>query len=174
MMKYFIIEAENSNPLPEIINWYNKINPKYINEESVSKIEEWKSLEVKVGNESVLPDVFSIPFFLLSMDASHIVRLYEPYIHMIGVRLISTPDRINIPYYMPILPAVECLSERSELTRGGLDIIRAVVEESRIGKRKLFQLGGISKRRVIIRLDLLESLLRRKAVSLKIEEVEVI
>ena len=98
-MQYFLIEAETQDPLPEIINWYGKINPQYINEKDADKIKNWELLNVKVCQDTVFPDVLSDPFFMLSKNAAEIVSHYEPGIRMIGIQLFSRKNRILLPYF---------------------------------------------------------------------------
>lgn len=173
-MKYYMIEAESKNPLPEIKNWYNRINPKHINKRDAHKIKEGIFLEVSVNKDTIYPGVMSYPYFLLSADAAKVASAYDPDLWLIGIRLFSRENRINKPYFLPILPVIDCLSVQSEFTRMNIDIKKGVIIETKTEGRALFQLGRIEKRRVIIRLDLLESLLRREALSIRAEELEVI
>ena len=173
-MQYFLIEAETQDPLPEIINWYGKINPQYINEKDADKIKNWELLNVKVCQDTVFPDVLSDPFFMLSKNAAEIVSHYEPGISMIGIQLFSRKNRILLPYFLPILPMVNCLSSQSEFVNEDIDISKGVLVEKAISSQALFQLAGIDTQRVVIRLDLLESLLRREALSIRIQELEVV
>lgn len=173
-MKHFIIEAESRNPLPEIINWYKKINPRHINDQDFYHIKKWTLLDIKISKETIFPDILSDPYFLLSADATKVVESYEPDMQMIQVRLFSQKDQVNLPYYLPILPVIDCLSEQSEFIHGDVDIKKGILMESKTEGRTLFQLAGIDTQRVVIRLDLLESLLRREAVSIRAQELDVI
>ena len=173
-MQHFLIEAETRNPLPEIINWYDKIKPQYINEMNAHKIKEWTLLDVNMSQNTIFPDILSNPFFLLSKDIARLVNKYEPGIKMIGVNIFSRKYRIFLPYFLPILPVINCLSIQSEFINGDIDIRRGVIIEKETTNRALFQLAGIKKQRVIIRLDLLESILRRVPVSIRVQEIEVV
>lgn len=93
---------------------------------------------------------------------------------MIGIQLFSRKNRILLPYFLPILPMVNCLSSQSEFVNEDIDISKGVLVEKAISSQALFQLAGIDTQRVVIRLDLLESLLRREALSIRIQELEVV
>lgn len=146
----------------------------YINERDAYKIREGTLLEVKVNKDTIYPDVMTDPYFLLSADAAKVVSAYEPDMTMISLQLFSRENRISKHYYLPLLPLIDCLSVHSEFTTYRFDIKRAVINEAKTAGRALFRLGGIEKRRVVIRLDLLESLLRRDALSIRVAELEVI
>ncbi len=173
-MQHFLVEAEIRNPLPEIINWYDKINPGYIDEMNAHKIKEWTLLEVNMNQDTIFPDILCDPFFLVSKDIAKIVNKYEPGIKMIGVNIFSEKYRIFLPYFLPILPVINCLSVQSEFVNEDIDISRGVIIEKETFGRSLFQLAGIEAQRIVIRLDLLESILRREPVSIRLQEIEVV
>lgn len=173
-MQHFLIEAETKDHLPEIINWYDKIKPQYVNEMSAHMLEEWVLLDVNMNQDTIFPDILSDPYFLMSKDAAEVVRQYEPGINMIGVNLFSRTYRIFLPYFLPILPIINCLSIKSEFINEDIDLSRGVIIESKTSERALFQLAGIETQRVVIRLDLLESILRRGAVAIHIQEIETV
>lgn len=173
-MQHFLIEAETEDPLPAIINWYDQIKPQYINEMNADKIKEWVLLEVDMNQDTIFPDILCDPYFLLSKDAAKLVHQYEPGIRMIGVNLFSGKYRIFLPYYLPILPVINCLSSKSEFINEDIDISRGIIIEKETAGRALFQIAGIETQRVVIRLDLLESILRREPLSIRIHEIEVV
>lgn len=173
-MKYFLIETDYHNPFPEIINWYKRIPPRQLKAENFNQIEDFTLLDIKADEHTVFPDILTNPYFLLSADAREIVNSYEPAMQMKGVRLYQSQNGINQEYYLPLLPVLSCLSEDSEFLHKSIDVKRAVIWEDKTNGRTLFQIGGIEKRRVVIRMDLLESLLRREAFGFFLKEVEVI
>ncbi|MCI8774163.1 MAG: hypothetical protein HFI50_09590 [Lachnospiraceae bacterium] len=173
-MQHFLIEVETKDPLPEIINWYDKIKPQYVNEMNAHKIKEWLLLDVNMNQDTIFPDIFCDPFFLLSKDIAKLVNKYEPGIRMVGVNIFSKKYRIFLPYFLPILPIINCLSNQSEFIHEDIDISRGVIIERETTGRGIFQLAGIETQRVVIRLDLLESILRREPISIRVQEIEVV
>ena len=81
---------------------------------------------------------------------------------------------IFLPYFLPILPIINCLSNQSEFIHEDIDISRGVIIERETTGRGIFQLAGIETQRVVIRLDLLESILRREPISIRVQEIEVV
>lgn len=173
-MKYYLISTDYNNPFPEIINWYKKIDPRQINVKNFGKISQWTLLEMNADKETVFPDILSDPYFLLSAAAMDLVRDYEPDIKATGVRLCNYENLLNKEYYLPLLPVVCCLSEKSDFIHKDMDIRKGVIIQEKTKDRSLFRLGGIEADRVAVRMDLLEILLRREAYGLQLEELEVI
>ena len=75
-------------------------------------------------------------------------------------------------YYLPLLKFINCLSEESEIV--GNTIKRCVIKKDIIKEEKIFRIGDVNKRYIVVRLDLAESILRRKTRGIKLEKIEVI
>lgn len=173
-MQHFLIETETNDPIPEVINWYDKIKPQYVNENNAHKIKEWMLLDVNMNQDTIFPDILCDPFFLISKDIAKLLGQYEPGIKMIGVNIFSREYRVFLPYFLPILPVINCLAAQSEFVNEDIDISRGIIIEKATYGRAIFQLAGIETQRIVIRLDLLESILRREPLSIRIQEIEVV
>lgn len=75
-------------------------------------------------------------------------------------------------YHLPILKKIDCLLEESKTNLDRSEIKEAVLDYEKIKDYSLFQLDNVKGTHIVIRLDLLESALRRKMIGLCIREVE--
>ena len=93
---------------------------------------------------------------------------YEPQIISKQIILLDTENRNKQTYYLPILPHLDCLSEESVLSPDGSELREGVLDLSQISSEGIFHIAGLSRFYTVIRLDVLESMLKRGARGVKI------
>lgn len=153
-MKYYIIETDKKNPLPDISGIFSKIPIRYLTSEYEHKLEDYYVFEMKTGDETLLPDIFTTPFLMVKSKLFKTILMYMPEIKIKYMSLVDSEKEECETYVIPILDVVE----------------RKTIEEPEISERVLFYVSGAYERYVVARLDLLESLLRRNLIGLKIHE----
>ncbi|MCM1425636.1 MAG: hypothetical protein NC118_03445 [Eubacterium sp.] len=153
-MKYYIIETDKKNPLPDISGIFSQIPIRYLTLEYEHKLEDYYVLEMKTGDETLLPDIFTSPFLMVKRDIFKVIMMYMPEIKIKYMSLVDSEKKQCETYVVPILDIVE----------------GKTIEETDFSKKMLFYVSGVSERFVVARLDLLESILRRNAIGLKIQE----
>lgn len=173
-MKYFLLSTElERNPLPQITNWFEQINPRDITPDRAGNIPDWLQLQVSNGLEAVFSDVLSMPGYLVSTAVYSAMKLYDPYMKQKQVVLFDRQAQIMHLYHLPILPVCDCLLPESKLSRDKTEILYGVLDVEKAGRRPFVKLGGTAKTQVAFRLDVVESILRRGAKGLRIMELEV-
>lgn len=148
-MKYFILSAEGQNPFPWILNWSQKLDVKKLNRDHFQELPAFIMLDMKIPEGGILPDIINSPFPLFSKNAMEVINLYDSTIPFQVMALFDIEKKKSGVYYCPIL-LEEPDSIRYELP--------------------LFQIKVKGIKKTIIRLDLIESLLERRAIGMELKE----
>lgn len=174
-MKYFLLQ---SDPLytdaPVLQEWSGKIDRTKINPGRSYKLPTRIILNIYPNAYTTFTDVIDFPFLLLSKMCMDVVKIYEPQIVSKQIVLLDAENRKKQTYYMPILPQFQCLSEESILTPDRSELIEGILDLSQIGTEGIFHIAGLSRFYTIIRLDMLESMLKRGACGIKIVPMKTI
>ena len=155
-MKYFVLENDERNVMPRVINWYQTVNPQYLCMEKYEKLPPKVILDMKLGNNYVYTDIITNPFFMVSEEAGQVMFMYDKRLQFITAILLDVNNKDQAVYYIPVLPRVESLSK------------------SAIGNLVVFKLEDAIKSKIFIRIDLAESLLERGAKGICLKEAFVL
>lgn len=153
-MKYFILENDEKNSMPRVMNWYEQIDPRYLCTEKYRKLPERVILDMRLGVHYVYTDIITNPFLMASGEAWEMIYLYQdmPFINAV---LFDIEGKGQAFYYIPVLPRVENVEEV-------------------IGGQALFRLGSAMENKICIRIDLAESLLERGARGICLKQAFVL
>lgn len=170
-MNYFLISKDEIyEKAPNIINWYE--DERLINERNLNLLENRKILKIRNEEKIVWTDIISNPNFFVSEKVKGVINKYDNKIKFKQVILLDIIGAEAEVYYLPILKFINCLSEESEII--GNTIKRCVIKKEIIKDEKIFRIGDVNKRYIVVRLDLAESMLRRETRGIKLEKIEVI
>mgnify|MGYP001852611942 CR=1 FL=1 len=170
-MNYFLISKDEIyEKAPNIINWYE--DERLINERNLNLLENRKILKIRNEEKIVWTDIISNPNFFVSEKVKGVINKYDNKIKFKQVILLDVLGAEAEVYYLPLLKFINCLSEESEIV--GNTIKRCVIKKDIIKEEKIFRIGDVNKRYIVVRLDLAESILRRKTRGIKLEKIEVI
>jgi len=165
-MKYFILESNTTNPLPQVENWFQTVNPRHLNRTYYENIAGILNLRIQPNPETVFPDILTSPCFMVSAEAARVINLYDKSIPMKRAVLFDVENRKKASYSIPIL---------EEISAAETGPVKETLNESDLAKfsgRHLLKLTGLRKSRIIVSLDLIESLLRREALGIVLKELE--
>lgn len=170
-MNYFLISKDEIyKKAPDIINWYE--DERLINERNLNLLKNRKILKIRNEEKRVWTDIISNPNFFVSEKVKGVINKYDNKIKFKQVILLDVVGAEAEVYYLPILKFINCLSEESEII--GNTIKRCVIKKEIIKDEKIFRIGDVNKRYIVVRLDLAESILRRETRGIKLEKIEVI
>lgn len=168
-MKYFIVKIDKQFiHAPSIINWFEKINVDLFCKEREQEIPKDIVLKMKSDPECEQTDIISHPVFAVSELVKEVLSLYEPNTIWEEMMLYSTKDQNACLYFIPILDDIDCVDESSVAKN------QLVLNEALIRDKSIFQVEYTGKNHIIMRLDLVESLLRRDAKGIQLTEVLVV
>lgn len=163
-MNYFLMHSDSRYvDSPEFLDWREKIDPRNIRPGYSQKIARRQILNIRPNPHTVFIDVISSPFLLLSKKCMEVVTPYEPQIISKQIILLDmeTPQRET--YFLPILKQIQCLAEGSEWNLNKSVLFKGVINLDAIGDTSIFQLADMKKIYTVVRMDMLESMLKRGA-----------
>ena len=85
----------------------------------------------------------------------------------------DSQTRVTEQYFLPIFPTCDCLLPESQLNGDRSKIIHGVIDLEKTKRRPFFKIGGMSNTHIAFRLDLTESILRRGAKGIRLNELEI-
>ena len=92
-----------------------------------------------------------------------VVRLYQPHTIFKRIILLDTENARRECYHLPILPRIQCLTEESRWTRDRSVLLEGVMDTKKVEDLSIFYLAEPQGSHAVVRLDILESMLKRGA-----------
>ena len=173
-MKYLLISTEpDNNPMPQIADWQGRIKPRDITPERAGSIPQQTLLNIANGANAVFSDILSAPYFMVSPMVYGTLQLYDPHIQYRQIVLFDKANKMTEPYHLPILPDCDCLLPESELSRDRSRIIHGAIDLEKTRRRPVIKLGGLTATQIAFRFDVVESIIRRGAKGIKLQELEI-
>lgn len=119
-------------------------------------------------------DILTAPTFLVSDGMKKLLSLYEKKIAFKGVQVFPAEkeSRQYPQYWVPCFPEVNCFHKNTVINELGM-IEKLVLDQNKIGKRKIFRLPDILQYKVIVSMPVAESILRRRFYGVELKEAEV-
>jgi len=138
-------------------------HPKFANPSILTHIESHQHVYCEsVKQQSTLGDV-TLPFidhpvFIISKELK---SLFSEYQEGAGFFPFFTKgiDGKGVPYYVFRPLILDCLSKEAALSSGKRDVKKLLLDRDKIGSHKVFQVGGILARYLIVDLEILEIML---------------
>lgn len=172
-MRYFYIEEDKEViNRPQIMNWYKEIDERYLHYGTFHKVAEKTVLYISSNKSTYYPEIITTPFLMISKKIKDILKLYEPNMGYRQVILIDFNNDKATQYFIPHIKRFDCLTEKSEFNKFHTSLKRIVIDSRKVGDSCIFELDNVSDRHIIVRMDFLESILRRGAM-IGFKEVEV-
>lgn len=125
-----------------------------IAKKNYGEVADMSMYRMQASQYSYFPDMIFMPVFMVSEMAYQCIRMYEPYIRFKRL-LLYDEERVEI-FYIPLLEKVNSLNNKKELFN-----------------RHLFFIEGKHSESIILSLDLLESLLKRKFIGFTVIEMQM-
>lgn len=172
-MKYFVFsEQMENNPIPDIKNWFGKITSKD-NSENFDSERGWILLEAKLKAESIYMDILTFPCILVSEKVMKVIWMYRRRTNATKVILLDSDSQNSMLYYLPELPRHEYLCKESTFDKTKTKLLEGALDNNKIQDIPLFILGEVSKATLVIREDVVESLIRRNVRGIKLQELSI-
>lgn len=152
-MKYFVMrEHWDFINRFHLSGWENQINPQWVCFEELHRIPQRNDLSVKEENGCPLPDIITAPFLLVSEMVYQVLKMYgeEPYYR--DVVIVNEGNQRHSHYYLLLLRSGE--EDKNIIEYGSM-----------------FYKNVAGKQEIIVNLDFAESILRRGAVGIWLQEI---
>lgn len=174
-MKYFLLKTDPQfHNIPQIQDWFDKIDRRNIRMGESYKIENRQMFFIENNPQIIFPDVLSFPFFMVTEVLRDVILAYEPKTIFKEIVLLEQESAKTCTYFMPILDYIDCLAPSSILTKDRSTIIDAVLDLEKLNGQSIFYIASVGNLYTVARLDIVESFLRRGAIALGLMEVNVI
>lgn len=171
-MQYYMLDLDPKfTNAPNLINWYNVFDVRKIRVETADQIPYRHLIELRPYEATIFTDIITMPYLLVSAMVKKLLAAYEPLIEFKDIVLLDKVNKQYALYYLPILEEVDCLHESSELNLDHSVIRKAVFDPRKAIDKSIFRIGGVKDTYIAVRLDLAESLLRRKAAGVWLEPI---
>ena len=152
-MQYFRIQQDNRD----------SSHPKFADPSILTQIESQKHVYCKCIKQTSAIGNVTLPFmdrpvFILSKELKSIFSAYQE-----GSKFFpfftKDIDGKGLPYYVFRPLILSCLSKEAEFTSGNRDVKKLILDQCKIGSHKIFQVGGLKERYLIVDLEILELML---------------
>lgn len=173
-MKYYCLAIDKRySEAPVIKNWYGKIERENITEEKSYLLQQRELLEIVENKNVFFTDIVVFPFFLVSDLCKNVISMYAPKTKFKQVVLMDMKTNKYQMYHLPVLKKVNSIETKKKIGNIIIKESALMVHKDDIGDLGIFQVETNGKTNTIIRLDMLESMLRRGAKGIGIQEIKV-
>lgn len=172
-MTYYVMRTNpiyNVPPVP--INWYGKINVDDICKEQAYQIADRQVLDIETRENLIWVDMIDQPFPLVNEVIKDVMRLYIPTLKSKQVILLDSQQEQMNRYFIPILP--RCCAD-FKIEQGGANKFLVDLQKYIwIPDTDAFYVqDSYGKLHVLVSLSMAESILRRQAKGIWLEEIEI-
>jgi len=169
-MKYFILRVDkmfSDGPQMKPIT----LDKKLICKDEFHRIEKRQIVSMKVAEDTLFPDLMDRPAILISEMMMSVIQMYGDVILKRDIILIDSAVRVVKRYFLVVLEKLEVSSWKVEA--GEIPLIHLIKVGGPLKNRNIFEIEWDEKRELIINLDFAESILRRGAFGIRLEEIEL-
>ncbi len=170
-MKYFLVEVNENYVAPSPTGWFGIIDRKTLNAKKSYQMPKHLLFQVEKHMQMVFTDVLTFPCFMVSENVRNVIRKYEPFIYFLRIILYDNERKKSMAYYIPYLEKTRYEEKRDETNR---NVRHILVEKKEVGERAIVEISDGHHSHVIMRMDLVESILRRSAIGIGLWEIDMI
>lgn len=173
-MEYFILEVSKEYMPPSLENWFGKLDRRLIYNKKFYEFPKHMFFCLKKHMQMVFTDILLHPCFMVSNEAKRVIQLYDPSIKFVRIQLFDRRKRKSKSYYIPYLKGIDCLGEKSKLNLDRSVIFHAQIEGNKIGDKPIVYIANVNTTCIVVRQDLVESLLRRRLIGIGLRETDTV
>ena len=167
-MKYFLVERNKELVHTPVLKGVHTFTKNFY--EKLPKI---STFDVEDDPDIIFPVMIVSPILLLKEKAKEIFDNYMPFMKYKTAYCSNPTSKESQFYYLPLLPRIKCLSDASDISESQGTVLKAIIKNDFIEHNYIFQIAELPAQTVVMRLDLIESLLSRGITEFCIKEVEL-
>ncbi len=173
-MNFFLLGCEmQGNPVPRVVSWRDRMDYHAVLHRELGRLPERSLLYIEPDPETLFADILTAPFFMVSDMVWEVMGMYGLGRLSRQVILLDSVNRRAESYRMPQLQECRCLQEASVRNKNSGALEKIVVDGAQQeALPAVFRLAGEERDYVVGRLDFVESILRRGARGIRLEELE--
>ncbi len=173
-MEFLLVETDKENPIPYGINANRAVDIRYANRKQAYRIPNCCVVDMKTPMEYFFPDILTEPFLMVSDIVAHVIEMYLPETFFKTIYLLEMESEVHATYFMPFLEEVDCLAEETEKSYGGTELLDIVLRKEAVKEKPIFRVAGFSHVYLIVREDVIESMLRRRVRGIRLKELRTV
>ena len=170
-MKYFLVEVNKQYVAPMPVGWYGVIDKKTLSKKSPYQIAKHLLFSVESNMQMVFTDVLTSPCFMVSKTVRDVIRKYDSFVYFIRIILLDKEHKKSMAYYIPYLDMVQYTLRKDIDNREKAYI---TVDKKSVEEKVLVEISDGHHSHVIMRMDLVESILRRQTVGIGLQEIQIV
>lgn len=170
-MKYFQVEVDEQYGVTNLLGWFGVIDRKTLDRRGPHQIGRHLLFSVEGNRQMAFTDVMTAPCFMVSETVRNAIRKYDSRIYFTRIIVLDKENRQSMAYYIPWLDRITC-TFRKEREQGREWC--AEVERKSVEGKAITEVTDGYFFRVIMRMDLVESILRRQTVGIGLQELQMI
>lgn len=170
-MKYFIVEVDKNYVPPTPNGWNGIIDRKTLSGKKPCQVQKHMLFQVEAHMQMVFTDVLTFPCFMVSSKVRDIIKKYDSYVRFARIILFDKERKNSMVYYIPFMEQVDYEEVRDETDK---NVWHIQVRKEDIKEKIIITIKNNVNYHVIMRMDLVESILRRDAIGIGLREIDMI
>lgn len=174
-MIYFLIESDERYQNRPVVKGIptDKLSTSDLYNKRYHLLPQTSILSLYNYSEVDFVDVISSPVLFLSDLCLKVAKMYQPKLVSKDFVFIDEKGGQTKTYHLPLFPRIECLTQNSRFNLNKSKIEYAELDFQKVKKHPIFYIGDSTGNYTVIRLDALESMLKRGARGIKITELDM-
>ncbi|PZM61939.1 serine protease [Paenibacillus dendritiformis] len=149
-----------------------QIIKKILEQDIIGKRDEILHFDVKPNPRNEYMDYIESHLPIISNRLKQLWLRYDPKLFFKPVILLDQTVMRQEMYWLLIPDLIDCLASASAFHKNGT-VKHLVLDRQKIGDCKIFKVAGLIERMIVIRLDVVESMLRRGFTGFGLRKVEI-
>lgn len=173
-MKYFILKQDESYKNTPMIKGIPQevISPRDLYEKNYNLMPKVTRLETYNSEQIDFIDIITNPILMMSEKTIDIVKMYMPKLATRDITIVDIIGNQTKVYKIPLIPRINSLTQDSRLNENQTNIEKCKIDLKKVKHNPLFYIKESKEDAVVIRLDMIESILKRKLRGINLEEIE--
>lgn len=170
-MKYFVVGVDENYIAPMPLGWFGVIDKKTLSIHKAHQIARHLLFPVASHMQMVFTDVLTSPCFMVSGMVKDVICQYNPFIFFVRVIFLDRERKKSMAYYIPYLNKAGYTVRKDTDKGNGKSFI---INKESAGEKSILEITDGNRSYVIMRMDLVESILRRQAIGIGLWEVHIV
>lgn len=170
-MRYFVTEVSKNFMAPSPVDWFGVIDKKTLSLKKFYQMPKHLLFPVEKRMQVVFTDILTFPCFMVSGMVRDVINKYIPSTCFLRIVLYDKERKRSMAYYIPELEQIKYTETRNAKV---LDARHISVQKEDIKGKIIFEISNGLSSHVVMRMDLVESILRREAIGIGLQSIDII
>lgn len=170
-MKYFIVDVNENYIAPKLVDWYGIIDKKTLSRKKAYEMPKHLLFHIEKHMQMVFTDVLTVPCFMVSEMVRDVINKYVSSVWFLRIILYDNEQKRSMAYYIPYLEKINYSEEKDTEKKNNH---RVCVKKEDIKEKIIVEITAEDRSYVVMRMDLVESILRRETIGIGLREIKII